>query len=75
MTAAVDATAHRPRLVGGLLLGTRQAAALLTRRHQDQVRRQCAPVACDLASRALLYDLDAVADRFRALPRRERIDA
>lgn len=51
---------HRPRLVDSLLLGTRQAAAMLVNRHPDLVRRHCAPVACDVKSRALLYDLFVV---------------
>lgn len=63
---------HRPRLIGQLMLGTRKAAAVLTARHPDQIRRHCEPVACDLASRALLYDLDQVAAAVRDLPRREK---
>lgn len=49
----------------GRMLGTRQTAARLTGRHPDQVRRRCQPVACDVDSRASLYDLDTVADTFR----------
>lgn len=63
---------HRPRIVDGLLIGTRQAAALLTGRHPDLVRKRCAPIACDVTTRAVLYDLDAVAATFRNTPRRDR---
>lgn len=61
---------HSPRLVSGRLLGTRRAAGMLVHRHADQIRRRCQPVACDLASRAVLYDLDEVDAMFRAVPRR-----
>lgn len=61
---------HRPRLVGDVLIGTRQAAALLVHRHRDQVRRHCRPIACDVATKAALYDLDAVAEAFRDTRRR-----
>lgn len=63
---------HRPRLLGDLMLGTRKAAAVLTARHENVVRRHCEPIACDLESRALLYDLDQVAAAVRDLPRREK---
>jgi hypothetical protein len=56
--------AHRPRLSGDIMLGTRRAAAVLDHRHPDLVRRRCQPVACDRESRALLYDLDEVAATF-----------
>lgn len=68
-------TAHRPRLAGPLMLGTRQVAAVLTARHPDLVRRRCRPVACDVRTRIPLYDLDQVAAVFRRTPRRERITA
>ena len=63
-------TPHRPRLIGSALLGTRKAAGVLVSRHPDLVRKRCQPVACDVPSKALLYDLDAVADTFSATPRR-----
>jgi hypothetical protein len=61
---------HRPQLSAGLMLGTRQAAAVLLHRHPDLIRRACVPVACDLASHALLYDLDAAALVFASVQRR-----
>lgn len=61
---------HRPRLASDMMLATRRTAAVLINRHPDQVRRRCRPVACDLESHALLYDVDAVAETFAATPRR-----
>lgn len=61
---------HRPRLVGQLLLGTRHTAAVLVHRHPNLVRRHCEPVACDVESRALLYDLDQVDAVLRGRTRR-----
>jgi len=48
--------AHRPRLAGQLMLGTRQAAGVLTGRHPDLVRQRCRPVACDVVTHVPLYD-------------------
>lgn len=61
---------HRPRLVSSLLLGTRFTAAVLVARHPNLIRRHCAPVACDVGSRSLLYDLDDVDATFKTRPRR-----
>lgn len=61
------------RLGGALMLGSRAAAAAFTRRHVNLVRRYCVPVACDVTTRADLYDLDAAAAELSALPRRERV--
>jgi hypothetical protein len=55
----------KPRLHGRTLLGSRAAAAAFAGRHVNSVRRYCEPVACDVGTRALLYDLDAVCERFR----------
>lgn len=44
----------------GRRLVTRQVAAYLGQRHVDQVRRLVPPVACDVATRAALVDLDDV---------------
>jgi hypothetical protein len=63
-------TPHRPRLDGGLMLGTRRAAAVLLHRHENMVRRHCRPVACDVDSRALLYDLDDCDRVLRPIQRR-----
>lgn len=48
----------RTRLSGELLLGGRGAVAAYTSRHVNTVRRYCVPVACDVSTRADLYDLD-----------------
>jgi hypothetical protein len=42
----------------GAILTSRRAIAVALRRHPDSVTRHCTPVACDVESRALLYDLD-----------------
>jgi len=58
---------HKPRLEHGRLLVTRDAAVTLgvptTPRY---IRKVCIPVACDVGSRAALYDLDEITDRFPA---------
>lgn len=61
---------HKPRLIGPVMLGTRLTAAVLIERHPDQVRRRCRPVACDVSTRAALYDLDEAARIFADTPRR-----
>ena len=61
---------HRPRLIGSSMLGTRKTAAVLIHRHPDQIRRHCEPIACDVPTKAALYDLDEVAERFADTPRR-----
>ena len=48
----------------GRTLVTRQVAAYLAHRHVNLVRREVAPVACDVATRAALLDLDEVEDVF-----------
>lgn len=60
----------KTRLAGGLLLGGRAAAAAYAGRHVNTVRRRCVPVACDRATRALLYDLDACVAALGPLRRR-----
>jgi len=55
------------------VLAGRRAAALLWARHPDQVRRHCEPVACDVATRAPLYDLDAVGRVLATLKRQPRL--
>jgi len=52
------------------MLGTRKTAAVLIHRHPDQIRRHCEPIACDVPTKAALYDLDEVAERFADTPRR-----
>jgi hypothetical protein len=59
---------HHPREAGGLLLVTRQAAVVFgIGTTAEYVRKRCTPIACDVASRASLYDLDELSVRF---PRR-----
>lgn len=60
------------RLAGELLLGSRFAAARFTNRHADDIRHRCKPVACDVVTRAALYDLDAVEQHFASRKRRHR---
>lgn len=57
------------RAGAGLLLGSREATAAYSARHANTVRRYCQPVACDVGTRAFLYDLDACAAQLRALRR------
>lgn len=58
---------HRPREVDGRILVTREAAVTFkvptTARY---IRKVCQPVACDVMSRAVLYDLDELTERFPA---------
>lgn len=53
-----------PREEGGRQLVTRQVAAFLAQRHVNYVRRECAgaEVACDVATRTVLLDLDVVTE-------------
>lgn len=66
----MTAMATRIRLEGGLLLGNRDTAAMYSARHVNLVRRHCEPVACDVRTKALLFDLDAVCDTLRVRQRR-----
>lgn len=54
----------------GRRLVTRQVAAFLAHRHVNLVRREIAPVACNVATRAALLDLDEVEDHFAHRPHR-----
>lgn len=58
------------RIEGGLMLGSRAAAAAYAHRHPNLVRRHCEPVACDVRTHAALYDLTAACDTLKALGRR-----
>jgi hypothetical protein len=49
---------------------TRQVAAYLAHRHVNLIRREVAPVACDVTTRAALLDLDEVEDHFAGRPHR-----
>lgn len=53
-------------------MAPRNVAAALVNRHPDDVRRRCAPVACDVGTRAWLYDLDEVSQVLTTVPRRLR---
>lgn len=61
----------RPRLAGGRMLASRQCVALFAGRHVNQVRRHCAPVASDAATRQPLYDLEDCVDHLATLRRQE----
>ena len=65
-----DLSHHRPRPAGRLMLGTRTTVAVATARHENVVRRHCAAVACDVVTRALLYDLEACERQLARVPRR-----
>jgi hypothetical protein len=56
----------------GRTLVSRQVAAYLGHLHVDQVRRAVPAVACDVATRAALVDLDQVEEHFAARRRRNR---
>lgn len=62
----------KSRLVDGLMLGSRSAAAGFANRHVNLIRRYCQPIACDVLTRSLLYDLDAAVAHFATTPRRYR---
>lgn len=53
----------------GRALATRQWLHHMTGRHIDVIARRCAPVACDVRNRSLLYDVD---DAERLLSERSR---
>jgi hypothetical protein len=48
----------KTRAAGGSILASRQAAAALLGRHVNTIRRYCVPIACDVGTRAHLYDID-----------------
>ncbi len=68
MTRALTMT----RLAGPVLIGSRAAAAKFANRHESLVRRYCKPIACDVTTRADLYDLDATAAQLGRVLRRYR---
>jgi len=43
------------------LVASRQAVGAMLSRHPDQVKRWCTPIACDLQTRAPLYDPEEAA--------------
>lgn len=68
---ASDMRQHLPRMaVCGRYLATRIAVAALLNRHPDQVSRHAEPVACDVATRLALYDVDDVEAAVKRLRRR-----
>jgi hypothetical protein len=62
----------KTRAAGDVLLGSRQAAAAFTGRHVNTIRRYCPPIACDIGTRALLYDLDAAHEQLATASRLDR---
>jgi len=52
------------------MLATRQSIGYFAHRHVDQVSRHCEPIACDVATQLLLYDLDACLDTLATRRRR-----
>jgi hypothetical protein len=61
-----------PRVEDGRRLVTRQVISRLSARHANVILRYCEPVACDLETRAFLYDLDAALPVLQQVPRRDR---
>lgn len=57
----------KSRLAGTAILGGRAAVAGFTNKHLNTVRRYCVPIACDVNTRADLYDLDAAVGQFKAM--------
>lgn len=57
----------------GRQLVTRQVAAYLAQRHVDQVRKAVPAVACDVATRAQLVDLDDVEQTLAGRQHRHRM--
>lgn len=51
-------------------LATRQVIALTTGRNPETISRRCTPVACDVRTRASLYDMEEVSEVFRKLRKR-----
>lgn len=49
----------KSRLAGDVILAGRQAVARFANRPVIAVRRYCVPIACDVGTRAFLYDLDS----------------
>lgn len=58
----------KTRLIGGTQLGSRAAVARFANRHVNTVARYCAPIACDVGTRAYLYDLDLCVEQLTARP-------
>ena len=63
------------RLAGDTLLGSRAAVAAFAGADVNAVRRHCLPIACDVATRALLYDLDDAVARLATRRPRALLDA
>jgi hypothetical protein len=58
----------RPRRgSGGTELATRRVIAGTARCHPDSVSRHCAPIACDVRTHALLYDVDEAFEQLKAV--------
>ena len=61
------------RLADGRVLVTRHVVAYLAHRHVDHVRKHVPAVACDVASRAVLLDLDQAEDILGGMRHRNRL--
>lgn len=57
----------RPRLAADSVLTGRDAVASLVAKHVTSVRRYCVPIACDVDTRADLYDVDAAVRQFGSM--------
>ena len=57
----------------GRVLVTRHVVAYLAHRHVDTVRRAVPAVACDVATRAALVDLDQAEEVLGGRPHRRRL--
>lgn len=60
------------RVAGRSKLVPRWVVARETERNETQVRRYLKPVACDVANRTMLYDLDAAKALLSRVQRRDR---
>lgn len=70
MTSYYDgkrASLARTRLAGDLTLGSRQAVVQFLHQPLISIRRYCVPMACDVNTRADLYDLAAAVRQFKAM--------
>jgi hypothetical protein len=57
------------RAAGDLIIGPRLLLAAYAHRSERTVRTHCLPVACDVGTRAFLYDLEACCELLGCLRR------
>lgn len=60
-------TTRRRDLPDGRTLVTRRMLAYLSGRTDETVRKRCEPIACDVANRTPLYDLETSSDTLASL--------